>query len=542
MRVSLVYLAFVATNFGVSKAHLAMTWPRMIQYPEEYGIMGPVGSWTEYPCHGGHLSNSGPVTPVTAGNKGLVKIEGRANGPHRGGSCQISISEDKGVTFRTIKDIIGGCPQNTEHFGYLSPLVPEAFLDYQYTTDIDYTLPKYVSNGKHILAWTWYNAVGNREFYMKCAWVNVQGGTGQGLKSKPDDHPEIYLDRMFSADAEKSSSAMAGVNPEGTGNLCLWKHGEEAIFPKCGKDVVWGDSFEGISPALGVGKTCPTSKSQCAATPGSSKPRAGLPTKLETFKKGVGRLDLKSHQLVPTASTPTGPGVPTDATGVASSGVASSSAEVAVPAPTPSSGVNANGGATVEGTSTGETKAGGETAGGTANGAPANGAPAEVVAQGTADTPPSPADPVKPTDPQQSVPADPAGSAAAVVPSETPPLPAQPSPPVDPAGDTGAAKTECEATPAVVPRSPGHPGEDGEHEDCECEEDDTVEGKEVPPGALKAARRRRRDEDQHNEDDSKTSTVTPTVIITVTEARSSLAKATTEAKRKLRRAAVWFTA
>ena len=75
-----------------------------------------------------------------------LSLEGSAI--HEGGSCQLSISEDEGETFKVIKSFIGNCPSST------GPV----------TLDVD--IPKDVKDGDVVFAWTWNNRVGNREFYM----------------------------------------------------------------------------------------------------------------------------------------------------------------------------------------------------------------------------------------------------------------------------------------------------------------------------------------------------------------------------------------
>lgn len=75
---------------------------------------------------------------------------------HGGGSCQLSLSYDNGATFRVIKSMIGGCPL---------------------TTTYDFTIPSYTPAGNALLAWTWQNLEGNREYYMNCAEVSISSGS-----------------------------------------------------------------------------------------------------------------------------------------------------------------------------------------------------------------------------------------------------------------------------------------------------------------------------------------------------------------------------
>jgi hypothetical protein len=42
-----------------------------------------------------------------------------------------------------------------------------------------FIIPNEVQNGNAILAWTWFNNVGNREMYMNCAPVLISGGSNQ---------------------------------------------------------------------------------------------------------------------------------------------------------------------------------------------------------------------------------------------------------------------------------------------------------------------------------------------------------------------------
>ena len=75
----------------------------------------------------------------------MLRLEGSAI--HNGGSCQLSISEDGGSSWKVIKSFMGNCPSAAG-----------------VTLNVD--IPKDVKDGDVILAWTWNNNTGNREFYM----------------------------------------------------------------------------------------------------------------------------------------------------------------------------------------------------------------------------------------------------------------------------------------------------------------------------------------------------------------------------------------
>ncbi|KAH7106706.1 hypothetical protein BKA62DRAFT_740583 [Auriculariales sp. MPI-PUGE-AT-0066] len=127
----------------------------------DYSMTAPLDkSGSNFPCKGYHV-DLGTVASsqdtITGGKDLTVSIAGGA--AHNGGSCQFSLSYDKGQTWGVIHSVIGHCP-----------------LDASYT----FTVPDGVPAGKDVLfAWTWFNHSGNREMYMNCAPVNVDSaGTG----------------------------------------------------------------------------------------------------------------------------------------------------------------------------------------------------------------------------------------------------------------------------------------------------------------------------------------------------------------------------
>lgn len=61
-----------------------------------------------------------------------------------------------------IEQVDGGCPD----------------AGFEWPVKLPDNLP---SNGKAVLGWTWINAVGNRELYMNCADIAIQGGPGSSI-------------------------------------------------------------------------------------------------------------------------------------------------------------------------------------------------------------------------------------------------------------------------------------------------------------------------------------------------------------------------
>ncbi|KAJ1804887.1 hypothetical protein LPJ75_005469, partial [Coemansia sp. RSA 2598] len=87
---------------------------------------------------------------------------------HGGGHCQFALSYDGGNTFVVIHDELRYC-----FTGSPSSSNSGSVLKY------DIALPKDLPSGeKVVFAWAWNNAIGNREFYMNCADVAIDGAPG----------------------------------------------------------------------------------------------------------------------------------------------------------------------------------------------------------------------------------------------------------------------------------------------------------------------------------------------------------------------------
>jgi hypothetical protein len=216
---SALYTLFIALPPAL--CHVEMTWPyplRSKYNPStsenliDYSMKAPLdASGSNYPCKGyQHDLNQAPSTTYDAGSTYNITLEGSAI--HGGGSCQLSLSYDQGETFRVIKSMIGGCPD---------------VLSY------DFTIPSYAPSGEALFAWSWQNKIGNREYYMDCAVVQVQGSQ----KKRQESYESMdSLPGIWKADLQSV-------------NDCTTVEGESPVYPHPGPDVVYGDGLDSSSPS-----------------------------------------------------------------------------------------------------------------------------------------------------------------------------------------------------------------------------------------------------------------------------------------------------
>ncbi|KAJ1993721.1 hypothetical protein H4R33_000576 [Dimargaris cristalligena] len=131
--------------------------------PDTGYITAPIGAAGEkkFPlCHYTE-AYAKPVATFKAGSSVSVKFSSTAAG-HNGGHCQFSLSYDNGKTFIAIHTIMGDCD------------VVGTTMSVPIPSDAP-------SAAMAIFAWTWVNKSGNREFYMNCADVKIDGKAGGKL-------------------------------------------------------------------------------------------------------------------------------------------------------------------------------------------------------------------------------------------------------------------------------------------------------------------------------------------------------------------------
>ena len=93
----------------------------------------------------------------------------------------------------------------------------------------DFTIPSNAAGGEAILAWSWFNLVGNREMYMNCAPVTIEGNNGAGGIAA--------LPPLFAANV---------------GNGCKTVEGKETVFAQPGDVVEYGANVNESSPPFPV--------------------------------------------------------------------------------------------------------------------------------------------------------------------------------------------------------------------------------------------------------------------------------------------------
>ncbi|KAJ2336742.1 hypothetical protein GGI00_000661 [Coemansia sp. RSA 2681] len=124
----------------------------------DYSMSSPLGANEPLCKHTAPFAT--PAASWTAGQSVTVAFA-PGGAPHGGGHCEFSLSYDGGRTFVVVYQVLGRCfgaDQGTRQYSFSLPA----------------GLP---SSDSAVFAWTWVNAIGNREFYMNCADVAIKGGS-----------------------------------------------------------------------------------------------------------------------------------------------------------------------------------------------------------------------------------------------------------------------------------------------------------------------------------------------------------------------------
>ncbi|PNP57775.1 hypothetical protein THARTR1_01933 [Trichoderma harzianum] len=144
----------------------------------DYDMVSPLlPSGADFPCKGYHnllgTAAGASVATWAPGGSYSFTVTGGAN--HEGGSCQASLSYDKGQTFKVIHSYIGACP----------PIKGDS--------SFQFTVPTDAPAGEAMFAWTWFNKIGNREMYMNCAAVTIGAGKKRDASTPFSSRPDMFV-------------------------------------------------------------------------------------------------------------------------------------------------------------------------------------------------------------------------------------------------------------------------------------------------------------------------------------------------------------
>lgn len=242
---------------SLASAHMDLCYPPSLRYqfnpnvPSnliDYSLTSPLKpDGSDFPCKGyqSDLGSAAGASVATWAVGGTYNFTVGGDARHNGGSCQISLSYDKGKSFTVIHSYVGGCPlQDTYNF----------------------VLPADAPTGAALFAWTWFNEVGNREMYMNCASITITGsGSTKRAGTSFSSRPSLFV---------------ANLN-----NGCNTVAGEDVTFPDTGPDVTTGGtslgSVTGTCKAVnGIGDFSSASGSTATSSAGAP---AGSPSSSSAY-------------------------------------------------------------------------------------------------------------------------------------------------------------------------------------------------------------------------------------------------------------------
>ncbi|KAG9376342.1 hypothetical protein A1F94_012889 [Pyrenophora tritici-repentis] len=274
-------------------AHMIMEYP--VPYGKATLNSSPLAPG-DYPCK--QRTGVYDVTEMNQWNAGETKtISFIGSAVHGGGSCQFSLTTDpkpsESSQWKVIQSVIGGCPSNVT--GNITPADPDG----HGAATFPVQMPKDIPDGQYTFAWTWLNKVGNREFYMNCAPVQVGNGASKA-STKSVSTALSSLPDMFVANVPDTS--------------CSTAEGEDFEYPNPGKNVITsaeatpGSKISGAGCStmtkMGAGKGQLGSPQAPASNPSpSSAPSYGAPVASIAPAPGYGA-PVASSAPAPAASSP----------------------------------------------------------------------------------------------------------------------------------------------------------------------------------------------------------------------------------------------
>jgi hypothetical protein len=278
-----------------------------IEYPVPYGKDTLTSSPLEpgdFPCK--QRAGVYDVTEMNQWNAGETKeVSFKGSAVHGGGSCQFSITTDMEPTeasqWKVITSAIGGCPSN------VTGNLPEDPNGHGAAT-FPVTMPDNIPEGKYTFAWTWLNKVGNREFYMNCAPLQVGGGSSKASTASASEALSALPD-MFVANLPATQ--------------CTTSEGQDFNYPDPGHNVIEGQGAT-------LGDTVSGSGCSTMTKMGAGNGQMGSPTKPDASQPAASEAPAATSGYAALPSNGGGVFAP----GASSAPAAEPTAPVAAPTPT----------------------------------------------------------------------------------------------------------------------------------------------------------------------------------------------------------------
>lgn len=292
-----------------ASAHMILNSPVPFAFENEATKQAPLEP-SDFPCKqpaGTYAVTS--MNTVAAGGSLNVQLMGGAT--HGGGSCQFSITTDakpnKDSQWKVIHSQINGC-QGGNGESNMSDNAKD--LD---NPIIPVKIPEGLPAGQYTFAWTWLNKLGNREFYMNCAPLEVTGGSSKRGEVATSAASVLgQLPDMFVANLPPTQCEVAS--------------GQDFVYPNPGDSVATG---AGAVPGTAI------SGPGCAAVTvlGAGAGKLGSPAQATG---GAGSGSGSGSGSAPASAPAAGPTAPANEGGVPALGGSSAPAPaVSAPAVTP---------------------------------------------------------------------------------------------------------------------------------------------------------------------------------------------------------------
>lgn len=261
-------IAAVLALSGAASTHMIMANPKPYGSPDNSPLTA-----SNYPCKlsgdpATFYSTDGLSNTATAGES--VKMSFSGSAVHGGGSCQVALTTDMQPSASTrwsvILSIEGGCPSK----------------DGSGPSEYDVKIPADIPAGDYSYAWTWTSKLsGQPEYYMNCAPLTIQGGSGSKRRAMNihqradalDAYPPLAVYNLADINDCKSVLSSSPQYPVPGDNVEKLASSDPSFADLTGNNCfAKGVTFDGSSSSGGSSDSGSDTGSSGAGSPGSGSP------------------------------------------------------------------------------------------------------------------------------------------------------------------------------------------------------------------------------------------------------------------------------